>query len=133
MTSGPGQDIYYMAKVWGLVDITERGVAWSISGNNSANTKIDSSGKLHIDYNETSDEITVKATSTSYPTKYATSTVTVNNYGAFSSIDLLCDFNSLDLDPKYTEGEVSSNLKQIVYHICSSKEPGTKIDDNLLE
>ena len=53
-------------------------VTWSISGNISSNTEIDSTGLLTVGNDETAEEITVTATSTLDDEKTGTATVTVN-------------------------------------------------------
>ena len=54
-----------------------QGVAWSILGNASSNTTINANGLLTIANDETSDKITVTATSTADPTKSASVTVDI--------------------------------------------------------
>ena len=54
-------------------------VTWSVSGNTSAGTDINSSGLLTVGADETAATITVKAVSTADNTKFGTATVTVTN------------------------------------------------------
>lgn len=52
-------------------------VTWSVEGAKSADTKIDSAGKLQISQAESAKSLAVKATSTADTSKYATASVTV--------------------------------------------------------
>ncbi len=71
-----GEKCQFEAITYGLYKPAQ-GVVWSISGNTSSNTTINTSGLLTIANDETTDKITVTATSTADPTKSASVTVDI--------------------------------------------------------
>ena len=71
-----GERCQFEAITYGLYKPAQ-GVVWSISGNTSSNTTINTSGLLTIANDETSDKITVTATSTADPTKSASVSVDI--------------------------------------------------------
>ncbi len=65
-----GETCSFFAYVYGIYGPSQE-VTWTISGNNSQNTTINPDGELTIAEDETTDKITVTATSTVDPTKSA--------------------------------------------------------------
>ena len=70
-----GETLVFSAAV--LPQTAVQTVKWSVSGQKSANTKIDSSGKLTIAANETAKNLTVTAMATTDQTKAGTATITI--------------------------------------------------------
>ena len=81
-----GQSCQFNAVVFGFYNPSQT-VIWSISGNKSSNTKIDSNGLLTIAENETSKQITVKAVSSADKTITASVTVDVMQIKITSTVD----------------------------------------------
>lgn len=71
-----GESLEFTATVWGI-DNPPQDVIWSISGNTSNGTYIDSSGKLTVGEDETSTDLIIKATSVADPDASSEATVTV--------------------------------------------------------
>lgn len=71
-----GEKCQFEAITYGLYKPSQD-VAWSVSGNTSSNTTIDSNGLLNIANDETAEMITVTATSTADPTKSASVAVDI--------------------------------------------------------
>ena len=63
----------------------QQGVVWSISGNNSANTRIDANGQLSIAANETATHILVRAASAHGAAIPATASVTIGDWSLSST------------------------------------------------
>ena len=81
-----GQSCQFNAVVFGFYNPSQS-VIWSISGNKSPNTMIDSNGLLKIADNETSKQITVKAVSSADKTITASVTVDVMQIKITSTVD----------------------------------------------
>ena len=81
-----GQSCQFNAVVFGFYNPSQS-VIWSISGNKSSNTMIDSNGLLKIADNETSKQITVKAVSSADKTITASVTVDVMQIKITSTVD----------------------------------------------
>ena len=81
-----GQSCQFNAVVFGFYNPSQS-VIWSISGNKSSNTKIDSNGLLTIANNETSKQITVKAVSSADKTITASVTVDIMQIKITSTVD----------------------------------------------
>ena len=81
-----GQSCQFNAVVFGFYNPSQS-VIWSISGNKSSNTKIDSNGLLTISNNETSKQITVKAVSSADKTITASVTVDIMQIKITSTVD----------------------------------------------
>lgn len=77
LTMGKGTSTQFAATVTNA-GFASTGVTWSISGQQSANTRIDGQGRLYIAQDETATTITVKATSVFDTSKTNTATVTVS-------------------------------------------------------
>ena len=71
-----GESCKFFAYVYGIYGPSQE-VTWSISGNTSLNTEINNDGMLSIADDETTDKITITATSTVDPTKSASVTVNI--------------------------------------------------------
>ena len=103
-----GQEKWFYSYVDGSVDETDKGVNWSISGQNNQATMINSAGKLYVSTNETSQLITVKATSIYDPSKYASVDVKIGPSQEITKISINYDESRIKLETKYTEGEVNA-------------------------
>jgi hypothetical protein len=68
-------------------------VTWSISGNNSTNTNINSSGRLTVAGNEGASTLTVTATSTYDNTKSNTAIVTISIFGGTFNVSNVFEWN----------------------------------------
>lgn len=77
LTMGKGTSTQFAATVTNA-GFASTGVTWSISGQQSANTRIDGQGRLYIAQDESATTITVKATSVFDTGKSNTATVTVS-------------------------------------------------------
>ena len=77
LTMGKGTSTQFTATVTNA-GFASTGVTWSISGQQSANTRIDGQGRLYIAQDESATTITVKATSVFNTSKSNTATVTVS-------------------------------------------------------
>ena len=77
LTMGKGTSTQFAANVTNT-GFASTGVTWSISGQQSANTRIDGQGRLYIAQDESATTITVKATSVFDTSKSNTATVTVS-------------------------------------------------------
>lgn len=77
LTMGKGTSTQFTATVTNA-GFASTGVTWSISGQQSANTRIDGQGRLYIAQDESATTITVKATSVFDTSKSNTATVTVS-------------------------------------------------------
>lgn len=77
LTMGKGTSTQFTATVTNA-GFASTGVTWSISGQQSANTRIDGQGRLYIAQDESATTITVKATSVFNTEKSNTATVTVS-------------------------------------------------------
>lgn len=77
LTMGKGTSTQFAATVTNA-GFASTGVTWSISGQQSANTRIDGQGRLYIAQDESATTITVKATSVFDTSKSNTATVTVS-------------------------------------------------------
>lgn len=77
LTMGKGTSTQFAATVTNA-GFASTGVTWSISGQQSANTRIDGQGRLYIAQDESATTITVKATSVFDTGKFNTATVTVS-------------------------------------------------------
>lgn len=77
LTMGKGTSTQFAATVTNA-GFASTGVTWSISGQQSANTRIDGQGRLYIAQDESAKTITVKATSVFDASKSNTATVTVS-------------------------------------------------------
>lgn len=77
LTMGKGTSTQFTATVTNT-GFASTGVTWSISGQQSANTRIDGQGRLYIAQDESATTITVKATSVFNTGKSNTATVTVS-------------------------------------------------------
>lgn len=77
LTMGKGTSTQFTAKVTNT-GFASTGVTWSISGQKSANTRIDGQGRLYIAQDESATTITVTATSVFDTDKSNTATVTVS-------------------------------------------------------
>lgn len=77
LTMGKGTSTQFTAKVTNA-GFASTGVTWSISGQQSANTRIDGQGRLYIAQDENATTITVTATSVFNTDKSNTATVTVS-------------------------------------------------------
>ena len=77
LTMGKGTSTQFTATVTNA-GFASTGVTWSISGQQSANTRIDGQGRLYIAQDESATTITVKATSVFDTGKANTATVTVS-------------------------------------------------------
>ena len=77
LTMGKGTSTQFTAKVTNT-GFASTGVTWSISGQQSANTRIDGQGRLYIAQDESATKITVTATSVFDTGKSNTATVTVS-------------------------------------------------------
>ena len=77
LTMGKGTSTQFAARVTNA-GFASTGVTWSISGQQSANTRIDGQGRLYIAQDESATTITVKATSVFDTDKSNTATVTVS-------------------------------------------------------
>lgn len=77
LTMGKGTSTQFAATVTNA-GFASTGVTWSISGQQSANTRIDGQGRLYIAQDETATTITVTATSVFDTGKSNTATVTVS-------------------------------------------------------
>lgn len=77
LTMGKGTSTQFTATVTNA-GFASTGVTWSISGQQSANTRIDGQGRLYIAQDESATTITVKATSVFDTGKSNTATVTVS-------------------------------------------------------
>ena len=77
LTMGKGTSTQFTATVTNA-GFASTGVTWSISGQQSANTRIDGQGRLYIAQDESATTITVKATSVFNTGKSNTATVTVS-------------------------------------------------------
>lgn len=81
-----GGKIQFSSNVYGTYNPSQE-VIWSLSGNNSTNTKIDTNGLLTIGNDETSKTITVKATSKLDNKKFTTVKVDVLQIKIISTVD----------------------------------------------
>ncbi len=81
-----GGKIQFSSHIYGTYNPSQE-VIWSLSGNNSTSTKIDSNGLLTIGNDETSKTITVKATSKLDNTKFTTVKVDVLQIKIISTVD----------------------------------------------
>ena len=81
-----GGKIQFSSHIYGTYNPSQE-VIWSLSGNNSTSTKIDSNGLLTIGNDETSKTITVKATSKLNNTKFTTLKVDVLQIKIISTVD----------------------------------------------
>lgn len=77
LTMGKGTSTQFTAKVTNA-GFASTGVTWSISGQQSANTRIDGQGRLYIAQDESETKITVTATSVFNTDKSNNATVTVS-------------------------------------------------------
>lgn len=77
LTMGKGTSTQFTATVTNA-GFASTGVTWSISGQQSANTRIDGQGRLYIAQDESATTITVKATSVFDTSKSNSATVTVS-------------------------------------------------------
>ena len=77
LTMGKGTSTQFTAKVTNA-GFASTGVTWSISGQQSANTRIDGQGRLYIAQDESVTQITVTATSVFNTDESSTVTVTVS-------------------------------------------------------
>ena len=81
-----GGKIQFSSHIYGTYNPSQE-VIWSLSGNNSTSTKIDSNGILTIGNDETNKIITVKATSKLDNTKFTTVKVDVLQIKIISTVD----------------------------------------------
>lgn len=90
---------------------SDKSVTWSVIGNNSPNTTIASNGILTVGTDETATSFTVKAVSNQDLSKYATSTVTVEQLNQVSAIELNYDADVWNVREGCTEGDVDTRVR----------------------
>lgn len=81
VTLSPGKGYTFSATVYGDYDY-DHSVSWSLTGNQSGSTAIDSNGNLYVSPNETASSFAVVATSRQDPTEFdrAVVSVTASDY-----------------------------------------------------
>ena len=103
-----GHDKWFYSYVDGSIDEADKGVNWSISGQNHPSTNINTAGKLYVSTNETSQSITVKATSKYDSSKYATVNVKIGPSQDITKISINYNESEIKLETKYTEGDANA-------------------------
>ena len=120
-----GRSRQYYATVKG--NASNKTVKWTLAGSYKSGTKIDQfSGLLSVASNETANNITVVATSNFDSNKKYAFGVKVNNKTNTYNVRVGMDYNSLRLNPIYTEGELTS----VVRSLATNDTIGCSLDLN---
>ena len=85
-------------------------VTWSVIGNSSSNTTIDSTGKLTVGKDETATGITVRATSTFDDTKCGESTVTLLEKSKVTQVAITYNASQVPVSTSLTGKQVTTAL-----------------------
>jgi len=116
-------------------NVTDRTVTWTVTGNNSANTKIANDGTLTVGADETATTLTVTATSNADNTKSDTATVSVKpeTYNENQNIQVSVTPNSATVQPGKTQKFVATvtgdNVTDntVTWSVTGNKSANTKI------
>ena len=126
-----GQSCKFNAVVFGFYNPSQA-VIWSISGNKSSNTKIDSNGLLTIANNETSKQITVKAVSSADKTITASVNVDVIQIKITSTIDNVTVTMETG-ETQHLKAVVTGTnnpSQKVIWSIIGNNSENTVINDN---
>ena len=126
-----GQSCQFNAVVFGFYNPSQS-VIWSISGNKSSNTMIDSNGLLKIADNEISKQITVKAVSSAYKTITASVTVDVMQIKITSTVDnvTVTMETSETQQLKAVVTGTNNPSQKVVWSVSGNNSENTVINDN---
>ena len=126
-----GQSCQFNAVVFGLYNPNQN-VIWSISGNKSSNTQIDSAGLLKIADDETSDKITVKAVSCFDISKNASVTVDVMQIKITSTVDNVTVTMETGETQQLKAVVTGTNnpSQKVVWRVSGNNSENTVINDN---
>ncbi|MGN0476561.1 MAG: dockerin type I domain-containing protein [Ruminococcus sp.] len=126
-----GESCQFNAVVFGLYNPNQN-VIWSISGNKSSNTQIDSAGLLKIADDETSDKITVKAVSCFDISKTASVTVDVMQIKITSTVDNVTVTMETGETQKLKAIVTGTNnpSQRVVWSVSGNNSENTVINDN---
>lgn len=126
-----GESCQFNAVVFGLYNPNQN-VIWSISGNKSSNTQIDSAGLLKIADDETSDKITVKAVSCLDISKTASVTVDVMQIKITSTVDNVTVTMETGETQKLKAIVTGTNnpSQRVVWSVSGNNSENTVINDN---
>ena len=126
-----GQSCQFNAVVFGFYNPSQS-VIWSISGNKSSNTMIDSNGLLKIADNETSKQITVKAVSSADKTITASVTVDVMQIKITSTVDNVTVTMETGETQQLKAVVTGTNnpSQEVVWSVSGNNSENTVINDN---
>ena len=126
-----GQSCQFNAVVFGFYNPSQS-VIWSISGNKSSNTMIDSNGLLKIADNEISKQITVKAVSSADKTITASVTVDVMQIKITSTVDnvTVTMETSETQQLKAVVTGTNNPSQKVVWSVSGNNSENTVINDN---
>ena len=126
-----GQSCQFNAVVFGFYNPSQS-VIWSISGNKSSNTKIDSNGLLTIANDETSKQITVKAVSSADKTITASVTVDVMQIKITSTVDNVTVTMETGETQQLKAVVTGTNnpSQKVVWSVSGNNSENTVINDN---
>ncbi len=126
-----GQSCQFNAVVFGFYNPSQS-VIWSISGNKSSNTKIDSNGLLTIADNETSKQITVKAVLSADKTITASVTVDVMQIKITSTVDNVTVTMETGETQQLKAVVTGTNnpSQKVVWSVSGNNSENTVINDN---
>ena len=126
-----GQSCQFNAVVFGFYNPSQS-VIWSISGNKSSNTMIDSNGLLKIADNETSKQITVKAVSSADKTITASVTVDVMQIKITSTVDNVTVTMETGETQQLKAVVTGTNnpSQKVVWSVSGNNSENTVINDN---
>ena len=126
-----GQSCQFNAVVFGFYNPSQS-VIWSISGNKSSNTKIDSNGLLTIADNETSKQITVKAVLSADKTITASVTVDIMQIKIISTVDNVTVTMETGETQQLKAVVTGTNnpSQKVVWSVSGNKSKNTVINDN---
>ena len=126
-----GQSCQFNAVVFGFYNPSQS-VIWSISGNKSSNTQIDSAGLLKIADDETSDKITVKAVSCFDISKTARVTVDVMQIKITSTVDNVTVTMETGETQQLKAVVTGTNnpSQKVVWSVSGNNSENTVINDN---
>lgn len=113
-------------------NVTDKSVTWSIAGNHSAATTINSAGRLTVGADETAYSIGVTATSKADPTKKATISVMITDEPLYIS-SIVVSTVADKLYPRetrwfYADVQGTEIQKGVVWSVIGAKSSETKID-----
>ena len=127
----PGDKYIFNATVYGS-NSPSQNVIWSIQGNKSENTKIDTNGVLLISEDETAETIGVTATSTVDSTKYAQATVILIPVQIVSTVDKVTIFMNQGSSQLFSAKVTGANNpnQEVVWSISGNESEDTRISDD---